>query len=366
MAETIACPKCGKRFKWNPALQGKRVKCTGCGEPFTMTMSTATPVAPPLPPKIPSPAAVVAASSFPKQVIPVGYESWTPDGKPLWTPKQRQCRHIGLRLMIFGGAATVLPFFGVQFVLIGWMGAWAILIGLAILFAGVVLFAGAYLSRTKAFGGPYALLKIGGLAAGSLVVLLVFLFGLTILIALVVRPKKRVATASTVPPAAVTNAPSAVTKPQPTKAAPTAKPPYTPPVALRPRPAGPPSADTQYGPQHVVHFHLEGLSALPSQDRTRLVGEAIKKLGADFQTKRFSFSSGSGDQATALLAPLDDLQAAADKVTFGTTTVDAETRTINIHIDPAKLLATQPTAPKPPVGTTPDEAMRSLEDVLHQ
>ncbi len=34
--ESIHCPTCGKRYKWKPQLAGRRVRCRGCGEPFTI------------------------------------------------------------------------------------------------------------------------------------------------------------------------------------------------------------------------------------------------------------------------------------------------------------------------------------------
>ena len=52
MSTAITCPSCQKRFKGKPGLEGKKIKCPACGDPFVVpAAATAVAAEKPTPPK---------------------------------------------------------------------------------------------------------------------------------------------------------------------------------------------------------------------------------------------------------------------------------------------------------------------------
>jgi hypothetical protein len=148
MAETVACPTCGKRFAAQPELMGRRVRCRACGAAFVVgadetretfdladvpdePVAAATP--PPLATRWAPPPRVARAKPVPSTSSQrPAVEFWAlSDGERAWL---KMCGGI----VVFGIVGAILPLFGLQFRRLAGIGPNPVLGALGVSAAAVV------------------------------------------------------------------------------------------------------------------------------------------------------------------------------------------------------------------------------------
>ena len=116
MPASFSCPHCGKRFSFKPEMVGKRVRCSGCKEPFTVEMDedlmpaapvprVAVPAAAPVPPRAVSRPTVRAGGFPPPRSRAASNDSSGTSGGMF---------KIGVMMIVVGVLGLVLPFIGLQ------------------------------------------------------------------------------------------------------------------------------------------------------------------------------------------------------------------------------------------------------------
>jgi hypothetical protein len=254
----------------------------------------------------------------PRKVLPVSYA--TPAGSGPWTTKQLQCRRLGLRIGLLGLAGVILPFFGLQLVILNVLGKWAIVGGFLLIVAGLTMFAGAYLIRTRAFGGPYAYLKIGGVSLGGALVLLVLLIGMFT----VFFVGKHLETGAPVASARSTPVSAKKSSVNQNSAGTAAR--FQAAVAAQQKAhahALPP------GVMRKVHVDITGITDIPAYDTA--VRAFFKRVHA-----RGYWASRNSDHGMLDVTTDEDAAAIASDITFGDTTIDNAANTVNVRFDAAK------------------------------
>jgi hypothetical protein len=349
VAEVIQCPSCQQKYPLRPGLVGKQLKCSKCGQMFRVAGAAAPkppgrPAAPPVRASAPSadheenggPYAPEAEAATPAPSRKVKRPGKEKAASPEWTPMQKGALRAGLALLAFGTGAVILPLFGFQFVRLQKLGGDAPTAGVALAAIGMVLVAGALVSRARAAlpsdsaaaavarKGVKAL-KWAGVGVGGLFALLVALAVVNRL-GLFIRQPAPLGPDFRQPPGPLPGAngvPPAGPGPAPTQ------------------PALPPGPDADYarvkghfGADRVVRLIVTGA---PGPDAlTALVQrlEALVDPGQGRETATFT----TGGKSTIILAPVPDLDAFVKKIDFATvTTVDRAERVITLTVDPAKL-----------------------------
>lgn len=127
MSQAVRCPHCGKRFAARAEMLGRRVRCSRCNEPFTAeaeeelefapdpTPTTLSPPPPPPPASVPRPAVAPArgiVGSFAGRTAAVASSRGRSSGT--YDERQTPLFRLGLRLLVLGGLALLLPVFGLQ------------------------------------------------------------------------------------------------------------------------------------------------------------------------------------------------------------------------------------------------------------
>ena len=357
MAETISCPGCGKRYALRAELRGRRVKCSGCGNRFDVPALLETPAeasteqnpldafegageayavsAPPTPPP-PAPSPAIPRTAQPSS----GTRSSAPRE---WSQKERAWFRMGLSIVAFGAAATVLPFFGLQFRSLARMGEESWKGGVGVMIVGAVMSAAAALHHARAGSAKSFSLRKVLLALAAIPVAY---FLLIVTLALVGRA--RYGSSSRPPPrhpggpdwAAGPMGPGGAARPG------GAAGPIGPRMSPVGRPSGPGGSRVdyeayvaQFGADRVVRVIVTGGPPAADLPATRAfqarLRDAVKPLLPTTGSRTSTAATRDG-QTTLITAPLEDLDAVEKAIDFGTvTSVDPEQRIIHVTAAPA-------------------------------
>lgn len=322
MSTKVSCPTCGRQFRLRDEIVGRKVRCTGCKEPFTAEAEIEL---------APEPVDYSEPEVQPTSMArPGANRLLQPAKRPVMSRAdteadaqlQLKSTRIGRNLLIVGVLGLIYPLFGRQHWMFTGMGAGAgIVAGIFILVGGFFLAAG-----MMEWGSPF-LHHFNRVTQFGVKLIFAVFFG-ALLLALAVGLMVRMFWS-----------PSNTSR----SAQPMSQPPVTAPRGKwndPPRPAPSlaeeqQSAEQKFGPERVYKIHVIGKSYRSMMDARIFedVSQAMKKsAGVTWVGGRVSGNSNNAE-ATIIVAPINDFNAMMAALPFQASAMKADRTARIVNVD---------------------------------